>query len=114
MYGRRMFPGGGGLMGCESSRTGLLRRAAYSVDRVLKGAKPADLPVEEPMRFDFIINLNTAQAPASAFPTTCCCRPLGWSDDRAEPPPVRAGRGRRGPRAAGDMWADPPATDPRP
>ena len=38
------------------------QRVAYFVDRILKGAKPADLPMEQPMRFDFVLNLRTAQA----------------------------------------------------
>ncbi len=52
----------GGLMAYGPNRADLYRRAAYYVDRILKGTRPADLPVEEPMRFDFIVNLNTAEA----------------------------------------------------
>jgi putative ABC transport system substrate-binding protein len=51
----------GGLMSYNADRAESYRRVAYFVDRILKGAKPADLPVERPMRFEFVINLKTAK-----------------------------------------------------
>jgi putative ABC transport system substrate-binding protein len=64
----RAFAEAGGLMSYGTSLPGLYRRAAYYVDRILKGAKPADLPVEQPREFDFVINLRTAQALGIAIP----------------------------------------------
>jgi putative ABC transport system substrate-binding protein len=49
-------------MAYAPSLTKSVRRAAYYVDRILQGAKPADLPVEQPREFEFVINLKTAQA----------------------------------------------------
>jgi putative ABC transport system substrate-binding protein len=46
----------------------LYHRAAYYVDRILQGTSPADLPVEQPMRFDFIVNLKTARELGLTFP----------------------------------------------
>jgi putative ABC transport system substrate-binding protein len=58
----------GGLMAYGPSFTDMSRRGAYYVDKILKGASPAELPVEQPREFDFIINLKTAQALGLTIP----------------------------------------------
>jgi putative tryptophan/tyrosine transport system substrate-binding protein len=68
MAERRDFVQAGGLMAYGPSIPDLWRRAAYYVDRILKGAKPADLPVEQPMRFDFVVNMKTARELGITFP----------------------------------------------
>jgi putative ABC transport system substrate-binding protein len=58
----RFFPAEGGLVSYGPNRLVHYRRAASYVDNILKGARPADLPIEQPTQFDFVINLKTARA----------------------------------------------------
>jgi putative tryptophan/tyrosine transport system substrate-binding protein len=68
MYGFREFPENGGLMSYGANIVALFWRAATFVDKILKGAKPADLPVEQPTKFEFVVNLKTAKALGLAIP----------------------------------------------
>ena len=61
VYGSRAAVEAGGLMSYGADEAESYRRVAYFVDRILKGTKPAELPVEQPMRFEFVINLKTAK-----------------------------------------------------
>src|SRR5258708_38245302 len=61
--GAQEYAQAGGLIGYGVNLLSLYRRAAYFVDKILKGAKPADLPGQQPTRFDLVINLRTAKTP---------------------------------------------------
>src|SRR4029450_13537058 len=70
MFIRKEFVEMGGLVAYGPSWADNFRRAATDVDKMLKGANPADLPVEQPMKYELVINLKTAQALGLTIPPT--------------------------------------------
>jgi putative ABC transport system substrate-binding protein len=64
----RTYPDGGGLMSYGPDLTNLYRRVSYQVSAVLKGARPAELPIERPTKFELIINMKAAKALGVAVP----------------------------------------------
>jgi len=72
--GSKEYAEAGGLIGYGVNILNLYRRAAYFIDKILKGSKPADLPIEQPTRFDFVINLKTAKTLGLTVPPTLLSR----------------------------------------
>ena len=107
-YPEREYADVGGLMAYGTNVPDNFRRAADYVDRILKGAKPGDLPIQEPVKFDFVANLKTAKDLGLTIPPAILARAKRLSNKtsewppRVEPPRSDARAGRSGIRRRED------------
>ncbi len=74
IYGASNYVDDGGLMSYGADRNVMFQRVAVHVDKILKGTKPADIPVEQPMKFDFVINLKAAKQIGLTIPPNVLVR----------------------------------------
>ena len=74
MYERSEYVESGGLMSYGANDADLFQQAAVYVDKIVKGAKPAEMPVEQPTKFELVINLNTAKQIGLAIPPNVLAR----------------------------------------
>jgi len=74
IYPWREFTDSGGLMAYSTNRTEMYRSSATFVDKILKGARPGDLPIEQPTKFELVINLKTAKALGLTIPPALLLR----------------------------------------
>ncbi len=78
IYGRREYVEDGGLMSYGQNILSSQRRVAVYVDKILKGANPAEIPVEQPTTFEFVVNVTTAQALGITFPSELAAQVTQW------------------------------------